>query len=70
VLRSFGTDELANLLKVSWVELEEGPRAAAFRKSGFLKCERSRLRRPDVEVVSWNGAEVPLTARDRRVLGI
>ncbi len=70
VLRSFGTDELANLLKVSWVDLEEGPRAVAFRKSGFLKCERSRLRRPDVEVVSWNGSEVPLTARDRRVLGI
>ncbi len=63
-LRSFGDDELANLLKLSWVELHEGEPTIEFRKSEFLKCERSRVRRPDVQLVN----DVPLSARDRRVL--
>ncbi len=63
LLKSFGL-ELPNLLKVSWVELLEGSRHLAFAVSTFLKCERSRLRRPDVEL--WNG--VPLSKRDRKVL--
>jgi len=70
VLRAFTTEELAILFKMSWVELEEGEPSVRFRKSEFLKCERSRLRRPDVEVVALDGAEVPLTKRDRAVLGV
>jgi isoleucyl-tRNA synthetase len=65
-LRGFGEYELANLFKMSWIELREGPPSVSFRKSDFLKCERSRLRRPDVELVDG----VPLTKRDRTVLGI
>jgi isoleucyl-tRNA synthetase len=58
-------DDLPNLLRVSWVELQESDDTAfRFEKSPYLRCERSRLRRPDVEEV--NG--VPLTMRDRRVL--
>lgn len=64
-LRSFGED-LPNLLKVSWVELSEGEPNVTFRKSEFLKCERSRLRRPDVAMVG----DIPLSARDRKVLGL
>jgi hypothetical protein len=51
---------------MSWVELSEGPRQIEFRASDFLKCERSRLRRPDVQTVDG----VALTARDRKVLGL
>ena len=64
-LASFA-DDLPNLLRVSWVELHEADNPALrFEKSPYLRCERSRLRRPDVEEV--NG--VPLTKRDQRVLG-
>jgi len=66
LLRSFSTEELSNYLKMSWITLEEGPFEVAFHKSEYLKCERSRLRRPDVEEVDG----VPLTARDRKVLGL
>lgn len=69
-LKSFDPYDLANLFKMSWVELSEGEPSVEFRKSEFLKCERSRLRRPDVEAVAVDGAEVPLTRRDRAVLGI
>lgn len=64
-LRSFG-DELPNYFKMSWVHLTEGERAITFKPSLFLKCERSRLRRPDVELVDG----VPLSARDRRALAL
>ncbi|MGV3614346.1 MAG: isoleucine--tRNA ligase [Fimbriimonas sp.] len=70
VLRSFETEELANLFKMSWVELAEGEPNVAFRRSEFLKCERSRLRRPDVEEVAIEGERVLLTRRDRAVLGV
>lgn len=63
-LRSFG-DELPNLFKVSQVELAVGTPSYDFSPSPHLKCERSRIRRPDVEVV--NG--IALSARDRKVLG-
>jgi isoleucyl-tRNA synthetase len=66
VLQTFGTEELAILFKMSWVELEEGEQAVRFRKSPFLKCERSRIRRPDVELVG----EIPLTKRDRAAVGL
>lgn len=69
-LQTFDPSELANLLKVSWVELSEGEPAVAFRRSDYLKCERSRLRRPDVTLVEIEGEQVPLTARDRAVLGV
>jgi isoleucyl-tRNA synthetase len=65
VLEVFG-DGLANLLKVSGVEIVDGQGTISFRESPYLKCERSRLRRADVEVVDG----VPLTARDRKVLGL
>lgn len=59
-------DDLPNYFKMSAVELSVGPRAIVFRESPYLKCERSRLRRPDVQVVDG----VPLSARDRMVLGL
>ena len=65
ILRSFG-EELANYFKMSEIELKEGDSAVAFRPSEYLKCERCRLRRSDVETV--NG--VALSARDRKVLGL
>ena len=70
LLQSFDSDELANYFKMSWVELSEGPESFTFRKSGYEKCERSRLRRPDVEKVVVNGQEHWLTKRDRRAVGI
>jgi isoleucyl-tRNA synthetase len=64
-LDGFG-EELPNLLRVSWVETNESEATKfSFEKSPYLRCERSRLRRPDVEEV--NG--IPLTKRDRRVIG-
>jgi isoleucyl-tRNA synthetase len=69
ILRSFG-EELPNLFKMSWIHLEEGAPAVRFERSPYEKCERSRLRRPDVEPVQWNEQKVPLTARDRKVLGL
>lgn len=64
MLRTFGED-LAIFFKMSQVVLAEGERAARFEPSPYPKCERSRLRRPDVSEV--NGTY--LTARDRKVLG-
>lgn len=71
-LKSFTTEELATYFKLSWVELVDGPRGVQFRVSTYPKCERSRLRRPDVEAVKLPDTEepVPLTARDRKVLGV
>ncbi len=62
-LSGFGP-ELPNLLKLSWVELRKGNRSIEFRPSPYAKCERSRIRRPDVEPVDG----VPLCARCRKVL--
>jgi isoleucyl-tRNA synthetase len=70
LLRSFDPGELAVLFKMSWMELKGGPPSLTFERSPYLKCQRSRLRRPDVELVHLNGEEVPLTARDRRVLAL
>ncbi|HZH98406.1 MAG TPA: class I tRNA ligase family protein, partial [Fimbriimonadaceae bacterium] len=63
-LQSFGED-LPNLFKMSWIEFQEGAPEVTFRPSEYPKCERSRLRRPDVEEADG----MMLTARDRRVLG-
>lgn len=65
-LESFSS-ELPTMLRVSWVELKDSRDwFFEFSQSPYLKCERSRIRRPDVEIV--NG--VPLSARCRKVLGL
>jgi isoleucyl-tRNA synthetase len=69
VLRSFGAD-LAVFFRVASVSVSDGASKIELRKSGFEKCERSRVRREDVEMTQWNGSTVPLSARDRRALGI
>lgn len=63
-LGGFSAHELSNLFKVSWVERSSN--GLVFEKSPHNECERSRLRRPDVEQVG----EHWLSARDRRVLGL
>jgi isoleucyl-tRNA synthetase len=66
LLKSFGED-LPNYLKISWMEFETAQEEKfLFEQSPYLKCERSRIRRPDVEVV--NG--IPLSKRDREVLNL
>jgi isoleucyl-tRNA synthetase len=69
-LRTFDPGDLATYLKVSAVELVEGEEAPSFSRSPFAKCDRSRLRRPDVESVEIDGESFHLSARDRRVLGV
>lgn len=69
-LQAFAPEELANLFKMSAVELAEGPASLEFGVSNFAKCERSRLRRADVrEYMSPEGTDHQLTARDARALG-
>jgi isoleucyl-tRNA synthetase len=64
-LTAFGTD-LSTFLRISWIELETSEEERfEFAESHYLRCERSRLRRPDVQEVDG----VPLTRRDREVLG-
>lgn len=66
-LSIFDNHELANLFKMSWVVLETGePTTPRFEPSPYAECERSRVRRPDVQVVG----EHALSARDRRALGL
>jgi isoleucyl-tRNA synthetase len=65
LLRSFG-NELPNYLKMSWVEITEGDGTVEFRTSDFLKCDRCRLRRPDVVQVE----EICLCQRCRKVVGV
>ncbi len=66
LLASFGAD-LPTMLRISWIEfLDSDEEKFEFEESKFLKCERSRLRRPDVEMA--NGT--PLSKRDRMVLGL
>ncbi|RYG44159.1 hypothetical protein EON79_15485, partial [bacterium] len=63
----FSPEDAAAFLRVSWVEEGE---SLGFRRSPYEKCARSRIRRPDVEEVEIDGERVPLTARDRAVLGV
>lgn len=64
-LDGFGRD-LPTFLKLSWLELSKGAELEIeFSMSPYQKCERSRIRRPDV--IEVNG--IPLTDRDRKVLG-
>jgi isoleucyl-tRNA synthetase len=72
LIRSFSADQLAIFFKVSEVVLNEAAPGASlepesliqFSASPYEKCERSRLRRPDVKNVSG----VMLTDRDAKVL--
>lgn len=66
LLKRIAPDELANLWKFSAVELVEGEEGFSFRVSEYEKCERSRLRRPDVKL----RGEHMLTERDAKALGI
>ena len=65
-LKTFEIEELSILFKMSWVQLKEGEPSVSFEKSPYLKCERSRIRRPDVEMVG----DIPLTKRDRAAVGL
>lgn len=58
--------ELANLFKMSWVHLSVGEFGVRFEPSSYPECQRSRLRRPDVEEVQgmW------LSKRDRQAIGL
>ncbi len=69
LLKSFAED-LPNFYKMSWVELREGEPGASFEISPYHECARSRLRRPDVEQVEYQGETIWLSQRDRRALGI
>ena len=69
ILGSFGGD-LAIFYRVASVSVQEGAPRIVLSKSTYEKCERSRVRRADVAPTSWNGGTVPLSARDRRALGI
>lgn len=64
LLQSFG-DDLAIYFKCSAVRLGEGAPSVSFEASPYSKCERSRLRRPDVEEVQG----IMLTRRDRKAIG-
>lgn len=68
-LRGFG-DELAILFKMAHVDVVDGEQSVSFEVSSWPKCERSRIRRSDVETVEYKGEQVALTARDRKVLGL
>ncbi|HTQ09914.1 MAG TPA: isoleucine--tRNA ligase [Fimbriimonadaceae bacterium] len=70
LLKTFSDEDLAIYFRMSWVELMEGEPQFSFKKSPFEKCERSRVRRPDVEQVDWNGEKIWLSKRDRRALGV
>jgi isoleucyl-tRNA synthetase len=63
LLQSFGGD-LPNYFKMSSVDVAVGEQSVTFRPSTYAKCDRSRVRRPDVE--QHDG--LLLSARDRRVL--
>lgn len=68
-IAALGAD-LPNLFKMASVDLRVGEPGTVFQVSQFDKCQRSRLRRSDVEVVEYQGEQVPLTKRDRQVLGL
>jgi isoleucyl-tRNA synthetase len=69
ILGSFG-DELPVLFKVAGVHLASGDYSVKFEASVWPKCDRSRLRRPDVAEVDWQGEKALLTARDRKAVGL
>lgn len=69
-LDRFGAS-IANLFKMANVRSYAGsPSKVMLTPSRYLECARSRVRRPDVELVDIDGQTVPLSARDRRALGL
>lgn len=70
LLQTFSPHDLALYFRMSWVELSEGPFAFAFDPSPYEKCERSRIRRPDVQATEIHGETILLSARDRRAIGV
>ena len=70
MLETFSRADLANYLKVSWVEYFVGESDIRFEKSPYKECIRSRVRRPDVEEIEVDGEKVFLSKRDREVLGL
>lgn len=69
LLAAFGED-LANLFKMARVTLDVGPAKVEFKASPWPKCDRSRLRREDIENVTIEGQTFALTSRDRRALNL
>lgn len=63
-------DQLPILFKMASVNLSVGDVHASFELSDFPKCDRSRIRRSDVEERIIEGEAFNLTARDRKVLGV
>jgi isoleucyl-tRNA synthetase len=70
MLETYSRPELANYLKVSWVEHFVGEPEVRFDRSPYYECIRSRVRRPDVESIEVDGESVFLSKRDREALGL
>jgi isoleucyl-tRNA synthetase len=70
MLETYSRADLANYLKVSWVEYFVGDPEIKFDRSPYHECVRSRIRRPDVESMEVDGENVFLSKRDREALGI
>ncbi len=68
LLASFG-DDLPNYFKMSGVEWLVQDARIEFRASEYLQCDRSRVRRPDVQAVTLkNGESANLSARDAKAV--
>jgi len=66
-LRSFG-DDLPMLMKVAEVTVAEGEELFRFRRSDLVRCERCRLRKPDVIATALKDGEAHLCGRCRDVV--
>lgn len=66
-LRSFG-DDLPMLMKVAEVKVSEGEENFKFRRSDLVRCERCRLRKPDVSTIALADGEAHLCRRCRDVV--
>jgi isoleucyl-tRNA synthetase len=65
-----GLENLFRVAEVHLTEIESETIAVRFEPSTLPKCDRSRVRRPDVATVEYQGEQVQLSARDRRALGL
>ena len=70
MLETYSRADLANYLKVSWVEYFVGESEIRFEKSPYNECIRSRTRRPDVTEIEVDGEKVFLSKRDREALSL
>lgn len=62
------SDQLANLFKMAHVQLSTGEPSVSFRQSDYPMCDRSRIRRADVNEVTIEGETFNLSQRDQRAL--